>query len=112
MWHNKLAANDEVFKLTFDHLRNLGICAALLVASNWRFKNAGDGVYFWMDCFAGAVVGIVAVMLWLANAAHLGRKLFEFGFSRRAGILLSAIPGALFVAMVMPHVPYLLDLFR
>lgn len=107
MWE-KLSQNDELMKLVFDHLRNLGICAALLVASGWRFKNAGDGHYFWIDVVAAALVGAIAVALFFANTAHLGRHLLQMGLSPRW----CALPGALFAALVTPQLPHLLTAFR
>lgn len=112
MWHFRLAQDDKVFKLTFEHLRNIGICAALLVASSWRFEHAGTDGNFWLDCAAATLVGIVAILLFLANAAYLARKLAAGGFSRRATILWPGVPAALFEAMVMPHIPRLLNQFR
>lgn len=112
MWHYTLANNDEMMKLVFDHLRNLSICVALLVAASWRFKHAGAGAYFWFDLAAAAVVGLAAFLLFLANTAHLGRHLHQMGFSMRGATWWSALPGALFAALAMPHIPHLLDIAR
>lgn len=37
-----VARNDQIVKLLFDNLRNVGICAVVVAAGSWSQKSGGD----------------------------------------------------------------------
>lgn len=88
----EIATSDQAMKLIFDHVRNLGICAAVLAAAAWQIRNIGVP---WQTRLIGyATAGVLTALgLWLfaVNQRHGFLKLLESGVSRRRAIVIGQI---------------------
>ena len=71
-----LIANDAALKLLFDHLRNIGISAAVFAAAGWKFQHiapfAFGAVIDWMMF---TVLVLFGLFLFVVNQTHGMRKL-------------------------------------
>lgn len=88
----EIAANDLAMKLVFDHVRNLGICAAVLAAAAWQIRHIGVP---WPTQFIGYMtVGVLSLLgFWLfaVNQRHGFLKLLESGVSRQYAVMIGQI---------------------
>lgn len=89
----EIAANDTAMKLVFDHVRNLGICAAVLAAAAWQIRHLGEEP--WPIHLIGyATAGVLAVIgFWLfaVNQRHGFLKLLRSGMTRRRAAVIGLI---------------------
>lgn len=83
-----IAEDDDAVKLIFDHVRNLGICAAVFAAAVWQFHHVDNE--FFIARAAGYVafgfLALIGVWLFFVNQAHGFRKLLEAGIRRETAL--------------------------
>lgn len=69
------AKDDSFVKALFDHVRNVGLAAAVITASAWMFKHAPPLPDGSIDYIAGALLGAAGVVLQWINHENLFNKL-------------------------------------
>lgn len=74
-----LAEDDSAMKLLFDHVRNLGIAAAVLAAAVWKFRSAAPDL-FYFEMLIVALLGAFGVFLFFVNQLHGIRRLKNAGY--------------------------------
>lgn len=72
---DKYARDDSVVKAVFDHVRNIGLAAAVLAASAWILKHATPIPMGLIDYFASALLGLIGVGLLWMNHENIFYKL-------------------------------------
>ena len=72
---DKYARNDSVVKAVFDHVRNIGLAAAVLAASAWILKHAAPIPIGLVDYLASALLGLIGVGLLWMNHENIFYKL-------------------------------------
>jgi hypothetical protein len=79
-----LFATDDVVKGVFDHVRNLGICAAVFGAAAWKWRNMpATGLAHYMDFAITGVLAAFGIWLFFLNQVHGIVKLDRAGASPR-----------------------------
>lgn len=73
-----IAQDDSAVKMLFDHVRNLGIAAAVLSAAVWKFCNA-EPQYLYFEMLIAGLVGIFGMFLFFVNQFHGIRRLISAG---------------------------------
>ncbi|MBX3590284.1 MAG: hypothetical protein KF755_05165 [Burkholderiaceae bacterium] len=74
-----IAEDDAAVKSLFDHVRNLGIAAAVLGAALWKFRNAEPQI-FYFEMFIVALLAGLGAFLFFVNQFHGIRKLRSAGY--------------------------------
>ena len=69
-----IAEDDSAVKSLFDHVRNLGIAAAVLGAAVWKFRNA-EPQLFYFEMLIVALLAVFGMFLFFVNQFHGIRKL-------------------------------------
>jgi hypothetical protein len=72
---DKYARDDSVVKAVFDHVRNIGLAAAVLAASAWTLKHAAPMPIGLVDYPAGILLGLIGVGLLWINHENIFYKL-------------------------------------
>jgi len=70
---------EDSFRLIFDHIRNLGICAAVAAAAHWKYRNVGPGLIAYFDFGLAGLLGTLAVWLYLINQSHMFKRMHKAG---------------------------------
>jgi hypothetical protein len=70
-----LAKDDQLVKLVFDHLRNLGICAVVLVAANWTHQQNIEGVQYYIKEISSWMLYAASFFLFFFNMEFAFHKL-------------------------------------
>lgn len=75
-----VASDDGAMKLLFDHLRNLGVCAAVIAAATWQFNRLGEATPARAIGYVNfGFLTVLGVWLYFVNQAHGLKKLREAG---------------------------------
>jgi hypothetical protein len=74
-----ISDDDGAVKLLFDHVRNLGIAAAVLGSAVWKFRNAAPEL-FYFEMLIVALLGVFGVFLFFVNQFHGIRRLKSAGY--------------------------------
>lgn len=75
----ELAEDDGAVKVLFDHVRNLGIAAAVLGAAAWKFQHANRQI-FAIEMLVVVLLAAFGVFLFFVNQFHGIRKLKQAGY--------------------------------
>lgn len=91
----EIAGSDQHLKNLFDHVRNLGIAAAVLGAGVWRFNHLVDsGFEHYLQTTQAALAFSMGIWLYGINMYHGGQKLADAAVShakRQAASLVYSI---------------------
>ena len=71
----KIADDDIVVKLLFDHIRNIGLCAVVFGSALWKYNNIGPGYIFFLDLVIITLLVGLGVFLFVVNQFHGVTKL-------------------------------------
>lgn len=96
-----VAEDDAAMKVVFDHLRNLGICGAVIAAATWQFHRLDEPMP--ARAIGYATFGFLAVLgVWLffVNQAHGLRKLREAGLPRSRVLAIGQIHTLVAVTLI------------
>jgi hypothetical protein len=72
---DKYARDDSVVKAVFDHVRNIGLAAAVLAACAWTWKHAAPMPIGLVDYVASIFLGLIGVGLFWVNHENIFYKL-------------------------------------
>jgi hypothetical protein len=76
-----VAEDDAAVKLLFDHLRNLGIAAAVLGAAVWKFRGAEPRLLY-LEMLIAGLLGVFGVFLFFVNLFHGIGRLKKAGYPK------------------------------
>jgi len=81
---SKTACDDATVKFVFDHIRNLGLCAAVGAAAQWKYQHLPGGSFRHPELAVVVFLGLLATWLFLMNMTHGLERLRASGVSRKA----------------------------
>jgi hypothetical protein len=103
MFNKFLQLTDDQIKGIFEHFRNLGICSAIFVASDWQYSQI-DPLDFGLSVFGAFIFSLLmAVGAWLLliTLMQTFRMLKDYGFKGAKLKFISSIYSLAVISLIV-----------
>lgn len=88
-----IAKNEQIVKLIFDNLRNIGICAVVVITANWIQKSQGTQLENYFALATSSLLYIISFCLFFINMEAGLHKLRSLKLSRWVLAVFGAVYG-------------------